>query len=358
MKGATAIINLKSLRHNLEKIQQYAPKSRLMAVVKANAYGHGLLTVAQALKNADYFSVARIEEALTLRSGGIIKPILLLEGFFSLEDLAVLQVNHIETVIHNFEQLVALEKVRLPEPVRVWMKIDTGMHRLGVRLEQADAFYQRLQNCPNVAKPIHIITHLSDVNPHHPVVTDQQIRSFDAFVQGKPGQKSIAASGAILLCPQSHRDVVRPGIALYGISPFEHFIGRDYGLLPVMTLQSPLIAVREHKAGETVGYAGEWISQTATFLGVLAIGYGDGYPQSAPTGTPVWINDRQVPIVGRVSMDMISVDLGRDSTDKVGDRAVLWGDQLSLEKVASYIGYTAYELVSKLTGRVAISYVN
>ena len=357
MKAATAVIDRRALRHNLQQVRRMAPQSRLIAVVKANAYGHGLLETAHTLQDADCYGVARLGEALMLRSGGIVKPILLLEGFFCAEDLSVLVANNIETAVHCIEQLEALEQAELARPVPVWMKLDTGMHRLGVRPEQAEAFYQRLCACRNVVQPVNIMSHFSRADEPQADATPKQISCFERFANDKPGQKSIAASGGILLWPQAHRDWVRPGIILYGVSPMDHSQADRFGLQPAMTLKSSLIAVREHKAGEPVGYGGIWVSERDTRLGVVAIGYGDGYPRSAPSGTPVWVNGREVPLVGRVSMDMISVDLRPDATDNVGDEVVLWGNPLPVEQVAAYSGISAYELITKLTQRVEMEYI-
>lgn len=357
MKAATAVIDRRALRHNLQQIRRQAPQSRLIAVVKANAYGHGLLETAHTLQDADCYGVARIGEALMLRAGGIVKPILLLEGFFCAEDLPALVANNIETAVHSLEQLEALEQTELAHPVSVWMKLDSGMHRLGVRPEQAEAFYQRLSACRNVVQPVNIMSHFSRADEPLVDATEKQISCFEHFANAKPGLKSIAASGGILLWPQAHRDWVRPGIILYGVSPQETPYADHFGLQPAMTLKSSLIAVREHRAGEPVGYGGLWVSERDTRLGVVAMGYGDGYPRSAPSGTPVWLNGREVPIVGRVSMDMISVDLGPDATDKVGDEVVLWGKALPVERVAAFSGISAYELITKLTQRVAMEYI-
>ncbi|WP_411753999.1 alanine racemase [Serratia sp. (in: enterobacteria)] len=357
MKAATAVIDRRALRHNLQQVRRLAPQSRLIAVVKANAYGHGLLATAHTLQDADCYGVARIGEALMLRAGGIVKPILLLEGFFCAEDLPALVANNIETAIHSIEQLEALEQNELALPVSVWMKLDSGMHRLGVRPEQAEAFYQRLSACRNVVQPINIMSHFSRADEPLVDATEKQISCFEHFANDKPGLKSIAASGGILLWPQAHRDWVRPGIILYGVSPLEEPYADHFGLQPAMTLKSSLIAVREHRAGEPVGYGGLWVSARDTRLGVVAMGYGDGYPRSAPSGTPVWLNGREVPIVGRVSMDMISVDLGPDASDKVGDEVVLWGTELPVERVAAFSGISAYELITKLTQRVTMEYI-
>lgn len=358
MKVATAEIDCQALRHNLQQIRRLAPKSRLITVVKANGYGHGLLETANILEDADCFGVARISEALKLRSGGIVKPILLLEGFLFERDLPLLVANNIDTVVHCIEQLEALEQAKLERPIKVWMKLDTGMHRLGVLPEQADDFYQRLSACTNVVQPVNLMSHFGRADEPECGMTERQLACFEKFVAGKPGQKSIAASGGILLWPSSHYDWVRPGIISYGVSPLPVPFADTLGLKPAMTLKSGLIAVRDHQAGQPVGYGSTWVSERNTRLGVVAIGYGDGYPRSAPSGTPVLINGRQVPIVGRVSMDMISVDLGPDATDRVGDEAILWGEGLPVEIIAEYIDLSPYELITKLTSRVAIEYVD
>ncbi|VAX76961.1 Alanine racemase, biosynthetic [Serratia symbiotica] len=354
---ATAVIDRSALRHNLKQVRRQATKSRLIAIVKANAYGHGMLEVAHTLQDADCFGVSRISEALALRIGGILKPILLLEGFIAAEEIPLLVKNNIATVVHTSEQLEVLEKAQLSHPLLVWMKLDTGMHRLGVRQEQAEAFYRRLVACYNVAQPVNIMSHFSCADEQGSNETLKQIACFEEFARGKPGQRSIAASSGILLWPDAHNQWVRPGIILYGISPLNNVKASQYLLKPAMTLKSSLIAVRDHGAGEPVGYGATWISPRDTRLGVVAIGYGDGYPRSAPTGTPIWLNGREAPIVGRVSMDMISVDLGPDATEKAGDQAVLWGQVLPVERIAIYTGLSVYELVTKLTQRVAIEYI-
>lgn len=357
MKAATAVIDRQALRHNLQRIRHIAPQSRVVAVVKANAYGHGLLEAAHSLQDADYYGVARLGEAIALRAGGILKPILLLEGFFAAEDLPLLVEHGIETAVHSLEQLEALEQAQLTTPLKVWMKLDTGMHRLGVAPEKAEAFYLRLSACHNAIQPVNMMSHFSRADEPESDYTLRQMQCFQEFTQKKTGLKSIAASGGTLLWPASHLDLVRPGIILYGVSPLGTAEASEYGCRPAMTLSSSLIAVREHRAGEPVGYGGTWVSPRDTRLGVIAIGYGDGYPRSAPSGTPVRVNGREVPIVGRVSMDMISVDLGPDALDSVGDEAILWGPSLPVERIARETGISAYELITTLTSRVARLYL-
>ena len=359
MQAATVVINRRALRHNLQRLRELAPASKLVAVVKANAYGHGLLETARTLPDADAFGVARLEEALRLREGGITQPILLLEGFFNATDLPTIAAQHLHTAVHNMEQLEALESAELSEPVAVWMKLDTGMHRLGVRPEDAEAFYQRLSACKNVRQPVNVVSHFARADEPECGATEKQLAIFTAFTDGKPGLRSIAASGGILLWPQSHFDWARPGIILYGVSPLEQKPwGPDFGMQPVMSLTSSLIAVREHKAGEPVGYGGTWISERDTRLGVVAMGYGDGYPRAAPSGTPVLVNGREVPLVGRVAMDMICVDLGPQARDKAGDPVTLWGKGLPVERIAEITKVSAYELITRLTSRVAMEYID
>ncbi|MGV3003330.1 alanine racemase [Vibrio sp.] len=354
--AATAKIDLAALRHNLEQIKLKVPNSQITSIVKANGYGHGAVPVALALASlSDNFGVARIEEALELRRAGISQSILLLEGFYADSDLPILQANNLHTALHCEEQLVALEQASLASPIHVWLKIDTGMHRLGIRPEDLNEFIDRLHACPNVVKPLRFISHFGCADELDNPVTMQQITLFTQLAEPEC-ERSIAASSGILAWPDSHLEWVRPGIILYGVSPFENQTAESLGFKPAMTLTSQLIAVRDVKSGESVGYGATWTAQQDTKVGVIAMGYGDGYPRTAPNGTPVLINGRRVPLVGRVSMDMLTVELGADSQDEVGDEATLWGNGLPAEEVAHHIGMIAYELVTKLTGRVALLY--
>ncbi|ODS12527.1 Alanine racemase [Vibrio scophthalmi] len=356
MKAATAHVDLAALKHNLQQVKRQAPNSKIMAVVKANGYGHGLRHIAKHAQDADAFGVARIEEALQLRAAGIVTPILLLEGFYSPGDLPVLVTNNIQAGLHCVEQLEALENAQLEAPVQVWLKIDSGMHRLGVRPEQLESFIARLNACDNVAKPLRFMSHFASADELEKSTTLEQTDQFLALTQGCQGERSLAASAGILAWPESQLEWVRPGIIMYGVSPFSDKSAAELGYRPVMTLKSHLIAVREVKKGESIGYGGIWTSERDTKVGVIAIGYGDGYPRTAPNGTPVWVNGRRVPIAGRVSMDMLTVDLGPDACDKVGDEAIMWGNELPSEEVAAHIGTIAYELVTKLTPRVDMVY--
>lgn len=358
MKSATAQIDMQAMQQNLQVVRSLIPAhTRVVAVVKANAYGHGLVQVAKSLNShADAFAVARLEEALALRSAGIVKPVILLEGFFSSDDLPVLAANHLQTAVHTEEQLVALETMALPHPVSVWLKLDTGMHRLGVRPEEVDAFCHRLQNCKNVVQPFNFITHFSCADEVNNDATAHQIALFNELTAKYQGEHSLASSAGIIAWPDAHADWVRPGIMMYGVSPFADQSSQDIGLTPAMTLKTTLLAVRTLKAGEAVGYGATWRSERDTKIGVVAVGYGDGYPRMAPSGVPVLINERIVPLVGRVSMDMMTIDLGPDAKDQVGDEVTLWGKGLLVEQVSNAIGTIPYELITKLTSRVLMEY--
>ncbi|MFT6925423.1 MAG: alanine racemase [Psychromonas sp.] len=356
MDTTHAVINLKALQHNLEVVQKTAPSSKIIAVIKADAYGHGMVKVAQTLKQVHAFGVARLSEALKLRAAGIKNPIILLEGFFKESDLTTLAATDLQCVVHSQEQVAAIIQAKLPKPLQIWLKLDTGMHRLGFHPQQFDAVYKQLAESENVQKPINLISHFHCAEEVDNNVTAQQLALFKQHIQTDSGLKSLANSAAVFAWPEAHFDVVRPGITLYGISPFAERSAQDLQLRPVMTLKSGLIAIREHKAGESVGYGANWTAQEDTRLGVVAVGYGDGYPRLAPQGTPVLVNGRIVPIVGRVSMDMLTVDLGLHSQDKVGDDVTLWGEGLPAEDVAEKIGTIAYELVTKLTSRVTLHY--
>lgn len=362
-KTATAVIDLKALVYNYRTIKSLAPQSQILAVLKANAYGHGLELIAQALVSeeakADAFGVARIEEALALRAAGIVAPIVLLEGFFSPEDLPILAVNNLHTVVHNQTQLNAINDAELDEPLTVWLKVDTGMHRLGVEPKLFNDFYQNLQLSNNVKNDIVIMSHLGCADDVSNNRTQVQYELFEQLISSltpnEPVKRSLANSAAICAFANTHYDWVRPGLMLYGVNPLlPKSSTQPLDLKSVMTLYSSLIEIRNIKAGESVGYGASWVSEKDTTIGVVAIGYGDGYPRHASNGTPVLINNRKVPLVGRVSMDMITVDLGLDSKESIGDLVTLWGKGLPVSEIAEYSTTISYELLCNITRRVRI----
>ena len=358
MRLATAEINLTALQHNLMRIKEMAPRSRVMAVLKANAYGHGLVTIAQHLQAADAFAVARIDEALALRAGGLTKPIVLLEGFFDASDLPILLANNFETIIHDENQLIALEQAELEAPIATWLKVDTGMHRLGIEPEQLEHFYARLKSTKNAKSKVRLMTHFPCADDIDNNKTDAQIAHFSRLVGEKIEQTCLANSAGIIAWPQSHGDWIRPGLMLYGVSPMLSQTGSEHGLAAVMALKTRVIAKRHIPAGEHVGYGGRWQSKQATQLAVVAMGYGDGYPRHAKIGTPVVINGKRYGIVGSVSMDMITVDIGEQNEQvAVGDEVEMWGEHLPVEEVARCADTIPYELLCNVTPRVSYQYI-
>jgi len=361
-RAARAVIDLDALRHNLQRARTADPEARQFPVIKADAYGHGLLPVAQALNAADGFAVASIEEALVLRKAGIDQSILLLEGFFQPDELSVIQQYQLDIVVHHAAQLDALEALSrqtvASKPISVWLKVDSGMHRLGFAPDEIDHIWQRLIVCTAVTQPPRLMTHLACADDFHSASTLQQIVLFNSVLSDELIECSIANSAGILGWIPSHAAIDRPGIMLYGVSPFLGETGKARRLRPVMTLYSELIAVNTCQAGDALGYGGTWVCPEAMPVGVVAMGYGDGYPRHAPAGTPVRVNGVQVPLVGRVSMDMICVDLRGLPDAQIGDEVVLWGEGLPAETVAQAAGTIAYELFCNVSARVPRQYLH
>ena len=348
-----AVVDAEAVRHNLRRVREFAPSSRLMAVIKANAYGHGLVAAGRALADADGLAVARIEEALALRNAGLTQRILLLEGVFEPGQLAIAVQQRLDVMVHSFEQVAMLEERPDSEPLRAWIKIDTGMNRLGFRAEQFDEVRRRLARLANVVPHPLLVTHLASADDVAGPMTSDQLRAFQSATQGTAGERSVANSAAVLAWPSSHADWVRPGLMLYGVSPFATGSGADYGLRPAMTLRTRVIAVKTVRAGETVGYGGEWRAARQTRMVVAAAGYGDGYPRSARSGTPALVNGRRAPLIGRVSMDMITLDVTDLPPVTVGDPVELWGGGLPVEEVARCADTIPYQLLCGVSQRVA-----
>lgn len=347
-----AHIDTAALRHNLGVARTRAGGAAVMAAVKANAYGHGLIKTARALPAADGFAVARLDEALQLREAGITQRILLLEGVFSAQQLALAAQQCFDIMVHSLEQIALLEGSSVSTALNVWLKLDTGMNRLGLRPEEFAAAYARLQRVGAVAAPPVLTTHLACADDRDNPMTARQIQVFSDVTRGLPGARSIANSAGLLGWPAACGDWVRPGLMLYGVAPFIGSVAAQLGLRPVMTLQSEVIAVKQVLAGETVGYGGAWRAERAIRMAVVAAGYGDGYPRGLPAGTPVLINGHRAVLIGRVSMDMITVDVSDVPEVAVGDPVVLWGDSIAVEEVAALAGRIPYELLCAVTERV------
>ena len=359
--GARARIRLGALKHNLNVIRSSAPDAKVMAVIKANAYGHGMVTVAQHLGDVDAFAVARLPEAIRLRESGIDKPIVLLAGVLTEAELQSALQHGFEIVVHCLEQVRLLEESS-GGTTAAWLKIDTGMNRLGFPARDASDLAGRLHACKSVSE-LRLMTHLASADERDNPCTADQLKRFTSIAAGFDGDVSIANTPAILGWPQlvaagTGRGFpgdhwIRPGIALFGISPFGDTTGRDLGLKPVMQFEARLIAVKALSKGARVGYKGQFVSERDSTLGIIAAGYGDGYTRHFETGTPVLINGRRVSLIGNVSMDMIAVDLGPDASDSVGDIATLWGDDLPVEEVAQWANAIPYELVCGVMNREA-----
>ncbi len=360
-----ATINLAALKNNLAVVKQAAPAQKVMAVVKADAYGHGIARIAQALAEVltehDAFAVASIDEAVMLRAVGITHSIVVLEGFNSSADLGLIQQHNITVVIHHLSQVILLElHPEQANNIKCWLKIDTGMHRLGFAPDDVKKMYQRLLNV-GVDTDIGLMTHLANADDRQDPKSEQQIELFHQIVSGNPAETSLANSAAILGWPAAHGHWVRPGIMLYGVNPFisskeeepNKFVSH---LNPVMTLSAALIAINKISKDETIGYGSSWQCPEDMLVGVVSIGYGDGYPRHAPSGTPVLVNGKRVELIGRVSMDMIMVDLREQPDAKVGDEVILWGEDLAVEEIAVAAGTIGYELLCGVTRRVTFEY--
>ncbi|WPL19799.1 Alanine racemase, catabolic [Thiorhodovibrio winogradskyi] len=355
-----ARIDLAAIQHNFRLARAYADSARVLAVIKANAYGHGAAPVARALATeANAFGVACAEEALELRDSGIRAPILLLEGPFAAAELDLIDQARLMTVVHDARQLDWVLQARPRHPLCVWLKIDTGMHRLGMTGEEGRAAHARLAACPQVGELV-LMTHFARADEADTAPTDHQMADFARLLAsipaGTPPARSLANSAAILTRPDTHADWIRPGIMLYGLDPLEHPHPRAAALRPAMSLTSQLTAVRDLGPGEAIGYGGRFVCQRPTRVGVVAGGYADGYPRHAPDGTPVAVNGQLTCLIGRVSMDMLTVDLSNQPQARPGDPVELWGTQISANAVAAASGTISYELLTGLSRRVPLRY--
>ena len=351
-RATVATIHLGSLRRNLERVRERARGARVMAVVKADGYGHGLERVARALSGADAFGVAAIGDGLRLRAAGITRRIVVLSGPDEPADLNEFRRLKLDAVIHHDAQLAWLEADHDTRPLCVWLKIDSGMHRLGFAPERAGAVYARLQALGNIDRDIVRMSHFAASDEFDNPLTRRQLERFEGATHGFAGARSLANSAALLGWPETTADWVRVGGLLYGLSVVEGKSGADLGFEPAMTLATKLIAVNPVRRGERIGYGATWECPEDMPVGVAAIGYGDGYPRSAPPGTPVLVNGARAPIIGRVSMDLITIDLRGVADAKVGDRVVLWGRDLPVEEIAACAGTISYDLTCGMTKRV------
>lgn len=342
MRPTLAHIDLVALQQNYHTLRNLHGGS-LFAVLKANAYGHGALDCAQALPQADGFAVAFFDEALVLRRAGVRQPIAVLEGVFDTNELALASLYELAITVHSSHQLEMLEQARLTKPLTVWLKINSGMNRAGFDAAQAQAIYPRLRALANVHEVV-LMTHFARADEHQNQSTTKALARFEKATDGLVGTRSMANSAAVLAWPQTRSGIARSGIALYGINPLddEH---NSTPLQAVMTLESRIFAVRQVARGESVGYGTHWHAPRDTRVGLVAIGYADGYPRSAPNGTPMAVDGQPAQLVGRISMDMLSVDLSALPAAGIGSRVELWGKTVALNEVARLAGTISYELL-------------
>ncbi|MDR3386422.1 MAG: alanine racemase [Rudaea sp.] len=351
-RATLATIHLGALRSNLARVRELAGNARVMAVVKADGYGHGLERVARALAAADAFGVAAIGDGLRLRAAGISNRIVVLSGPDEPADLAELRRLELDAVIHHQSQVDWLAADRSGPPLRVWLKIDTGMHRLGFAPERVAEVHARLRALAGVDPDIVLMTHFAASDEFDGTLTARQVACFDAATADLPGAHALANSAGLLGWPAARGQWVRVGGLLYGLSVVAGQTGTDLGFAPAMTLSTKLISINRIQRGERIGYAAAWQCPDDMPVGVAAIGYGDGYPRSAPSGTPVLVGSTRAAIIGRVSMDLIAIDLRAVADARVGDHVVLWGRELPVEEIAAHAGTISYDLTCGMTRRV------
>jgi alanine racemase len=353
-----ANIDLAALKHNLKQVKQLTPNSRVMSVIKANAYGHGIIQIAQALVDSDAFAVARLAEGIRLREAGIQHAIVLLEGVSTVEDLQTAADFSLSIVFHHQSQINSLTHAKLSKSLTFcWLMVETGMNRLGVPADNIDKALQDLTQSINISGSVGLMSHFANADCVDDRRNQQQLDRFKQCTDNRDIPISMSNSGAILSFVASHGDWVRPGLMLYGVSPFENQSANDLGLKPVMQLISVLIAIQDLQAGDQVGYGGDWMSKQAIRVGIVSIGYGDGYSRQLSNVGKVIVNNKIVAVLGRVSMDMIAIDLSKIDNVLVGDEVLLWGsDILPVEDIAQQAKTIPYELLCQVSERVKRDY--
>lgn len=361
-RAAYALINLSHLKHNLATIKKIASHSKTMVVVKADAYGHGILEVCKSLTDTDAFSVSSVNEAMELRGSGISKPILALQGFFSVDELRLAVTHKIQVVIHQSEQLNILERLAPTQAMDVYIKIDTGMHRLGFEPAQLEQIVAKLTSILPPNSNLSVMTHLACADEVNNQATGHQLETFDRvldqFQKNQINSQSIANSAGILAWPQAHRDWVRPGLMLYGVNPLNvsNESPSQVNLLPVMSFRAPLISIKSCKKGEKIGYGGDYCCPHDMVVGIVAAGYADGYPRHLANASKCSIRGELVTIIGRVSMDMITVDLSAIKA-QLGEEVELWGKTISVTEIAKDAETISYELLCAAGNAVYRKYI-
>mgnify|MGYP001573408585 CR=1 FL=1 len=352
-RTATAILSTENLLHNLQVIKNQVKPSKIIAMVKANAYGHGIRSVGLRLDGqVDMMGVASIDEALALRKAGVKTDILLAEGVFEQNELLIAATEKLHVVFHNQTQMEWLDKSTLPLPIHAWIKIRTGMGRLGFGPNEAHQSYEYLRGHTKTHKPVRVMSHFACADDKKHPLNAQQMDIFKSFIQDVDSEFSLCNSAGIFNFQDCYYDYVRPGLALYGISPIPEKSALELGLRPVMTLQSSLIAVQRFDKGDSIGYGARRTYDADIPVGIIAFGYGDGYPFTTKDGTPVLVNNIPCPLVGRISMDMMAVDLSACPHAQIGDPVLLWGDKLPLEYIAKHTDHIPWNIITGIQNRV------
>ncbi len=348
-----AKISISNLLHNLKTLQSHAPKSKIIAMVKANGYGHRIDLIAKHLEKYIYgFGVARIDEALVLRQSGIKAPIMIAGGVFQKDDLEVCAGQNFQPVFHNALQLEWIQNFKLSKPIKAWLKINSGMNRLGFDLIESKDIHQILSANKNIIQPIGVMSHLACADDRNHSLNDSQISNFKNFITNLSGEKSLNNSGGIINFPENNYDLIRPGIALYGASPVNDKSAAELNLKPVMTLQTKIIATHNLKKGATIGYGARFVCPKNMKIAVAAIGYGDGYSRTMQDGAPILVGGKKCFLAGRVSMDTIMIDVSNNENAKIGDEVILWGDGLPIDEVKKFSSCSAYDLFCGVQQRV------
>lgn len=347
------MIEPSALAHNIRQVKRFAPGKKIIAMVKANAYGCGIRAVIPVLEGqVDAFGVACLEEAMAIRVLGSQTQCILFQGVFSPDEWTVVAANHFACVVHNPHQVEWLLNTPLSNPVKIWIKVNTGMHRLGFNSSELQDLMNALHSCPWVDKDINLMTHLASADEQNRPENAQQIALFEEIAAPDFSQCSIANSATLISFPQAQADFVRPGIMLYGVSPFADRTGIELGLIPVMRFMSAISTIHHLPPLAQVGYGGSWKSEKPSVIGIVAAGYGDGYPRHISNNTPVWVAGREAVIVGRVSMDMMAIDITDHPEVTVGDAVELWGTHVLVERIAQSAGTIGYELLCQISERV------
>ena len=356
MRPLKAYIDLSALTSNLKLVKKIAKNSKVMAVLKANAYGHGLIESVKAIKSAEGIAILTIEEAAKIRKAGFKNTILLLEGLFAAEDIHQAEKLNLNIVVHNDQQMDYLSDVTLKNPINVHLKINTGMNRLGFPPDQVDYLIENLNANPNVSE-ITLMTHFATADEKEGIT--KQLDCFNRVTNNYNFSSSVANSAALYKFPEARLDWVRPGIMLYGASPFEDISAKEIDAKPVMSLMSKIIAIQDIKKGQAVGYGSNFIAKDDMRIGIVACGYGDGYPRQAKTGTPIFVHNKTTKTVGRVSMDMLYVDLSKIEKAVIGSKVEMWGNHISVDEVAKNSGTVGYELLCNISAssRVPLDYI-